>query len=86
MVFILRCFILWAYFGLNIVLLVPTGKFDDIPFAREFIRPAVREVCLAPVSFRGFNYAQTLSCRLSLIYFIQPNLTDVIAVRHGELK
>jgi hypothetical protein len=28
--FLLRCFILWAYFGLNVVLLIPTGKYQKL--------------------------------------------------------
>ena len=54
--FLLRCFILWAYFGHNVILLIPTGKYQAFEFAHEFIKPAVREVCLAPISFRGYGY------------------------------
>jgi hypothetical protein len=49
--FLVRCFILFTYFDLNIVLIIPNDKFENFEFAEDFIRPIVREV---PLSFYYF--------------------------------
>ena len=56
--FLLRCFILWAYFDLNIVLIIPNEKFEMCTFAEEFIRPVVREVPLNGFPFKGWGKKQ----------------------------
>ena len=53
--FILRCFILFAYFGLNIILLCPQDKFDECEFAARVMTPLVRRIPLIGVTFRGYS-------------------------------
>jgi hypothetical protein len=48
-------FILFAYYKLNLVLLMPTRKFDESEFANEIIKPFVREVPMGSFPFLGYG-------------------------------
>ena len=49
--FLIRAFILFAYYKVNIVVLMPTRKFNKSAFARDYIRPFVREVGMSTLIF-----------------------------------
>jgi hypothetical protein len=56
---------------------MPSKSFDQNTFAETYIRPVVREVPMYPFPFRGYT-AGLPHTRLSLYYFLQPNLTNYV--------
>jgi hypothetical protein len=54
-VFLFRCFILFAFFGYNIVLIMPTEKYENCEFAKQYMDPVVEKVRAYPVAWRGWG-------------------------------
>jgi hypothetical protein len=79
--FILRCFILFAYFGLNVILLCPQDKFDECKLSAGVITPVVRRVPLIGVTFRGYSTKDKPISGIQLYFFLQPNFTDLMEAR-----
>ena len=53
--FLVRCFILFAFFGVDIVLIMPKCRYEACKFAKTYIDPVVEKVPTEQFAFRGFG-------------------------------
>ena len=76
--FIMRAYILFAYFGMNVVLLKLSQKFEKLEFAKTFIAPVAIKVPLYKMPFRGYPDGQKSLVGLSLYFLLQPDMMDFV--------